>query len=149
MDSPFLWPLGILIIDPPVPFHNDGVFVGLIIWTKTTTQETSKATKTIGALENDCHMNYCLFLQLFSFEFVMLLLESEDIGGEVPDGAEREAPGEPRSTPTQERINGALSPTYRESEWGQSIPNPHPLYGFLLNPMVPGPPQIHLPTPFS
>ena len=94
-------------------------------------------------------MNHCLLLQLFSFEFVMLLLGSEDIGGEVPDGAEREAPGEPRATPTQERINGALSPTYRESEWGQSIPSPHPLDGFLLNPMIPGPPSIHLPTPFS
>ena len=94
-------------------------------------------------------MNQRLLLQLFSFEFMMLLLESENIGGEVPDGAEQEAPGEPRATPTQERINGALSPTYRESEWGQSIPNPHPLYGFILNPMVQGPPQIHLPTPFS
>ena len=69
-------------------------------------------------------MNYCLFLQLFSFEFVMLLLGSEDIGGEVLDGAEREAPGGPRSTPTQGRTHGALSPTYRESEWGQFIPNP-------------------------
>ena len=94
-------------------------------------------------------MNHRLLLQLFSFEFMMLLLESENIGGEVPDGAEQEAPGEPRATPTQERINGTLSPTYRESEWGQSIPSPHPLYGFLLNPMIPGPPQIHLPTPFS
>ena len=101
-------PRGVRFSIPWVPFRDDCVTIGFTIWIKATTQETSKASKTIGTLENDFHLSYRRLLLMPSFEFVMLLLESQDTGGEVLDGAERGAPGGSRPTPDQGRTNGNL-----------------------------------------
>ena len=101
-------PRGVRFSIPWVSFRDDCVTVGFTIWIKAATQETSKASKTIGTLENDFHLSYRRLLLMPCFEFVMLLLESQDTGGEVLDGAERGAPGGSRPTPDQGRTNGNL-----------------------------------------